>query len=216
MISLYLFLMMLITLMIYHGFHANLKSTPHKIKVLSIVALITILLRCLSLFTLFFTKDMLYLYLLKPFVFLDIIYIPLIILICVYIFSRNVRVNFSYAFVLAFVFMIIFLVVTYKGTFNIKYLEGYGYFIDLAFKDYLNWGFILVNSAVLIYCTITLGSKQVITKGVLMLLFSSLLFMLEIMLHLLGIELLPLNLIGEAMYILTLNYGLSTFKQSKY
>lgn len=215
MISLYIFLMMAITLMIYHGFRSNVKSAPYKIKVLSIVALSTMLLRCLSLFILFLTKNMLYLYLLKPFVFLDIIYIPLMVLISIYIFSRNDRVNFSYAFVLTVVFILIYLVIIYKSLFNISYLEGYGYSIDLVMNNYLIWGFILLNSSVLVYSIITLGSNKVNTKGVLMLLFSSLLFMVEIMLPLLGIELLPENLLGEAMYILTLSYALSTFKQSK-
>jgi hypothetical protein len=215
MLNLYLYLMieLLISVFIYLGINFSIRYAPSKIRLLSIFVFILLAAREVSLLILFFCENIAYLYLLKPFVFLYIFAIPLAVVICLYIFMRNDRINFSYSFIVGIVILVFYIILMIKIPYGVQIGQQFGYYISLLNPLPGEYFYIAVNTAALIICILQIGKPGVNNVGLYMIVLAALITIVETFLSLIGIEFLAHNVVGDACWVFVLNYALMRLKK---
>lgn len=211
----YLGSLFVMILLLYEGITTAIEYAPKKIKYITLCSLILVLLRYVSLIVLFINEKPLYLYLLKPIMFLEVIYIPIIGFVTLYMLSRNERIKLSYFYILLAVFTAFYLFVTIKSPVNTTISEFYGYMISLK----QNYGLYIVLSMInTIYLVISIkayGFKYSNKLGIVLVTLASIATIVTILISLFGKEFFGIKLIGEIMWVITLVYSLSKFKKRK-
>jgi hypothetical protein len=215
MLSLYIYLILqlLIVVLIYCGFDISKKYSPPKIKVLSNIVFSLLLTREISLLILFFWENIMYLYLLKPFVFINLICFPLTAVICLYIFLRNDRINFSYSFIILGILLFFYIVLIIIMPHGVQISEQYGYYISLLDPLPAAYFYIAFNSIVMIICILGIGKPMTNNAGLYIIALIALASIAEMLLSLIGIELLVHSIIGDICWVSVLNYALLRLKK---
>lgn len=209
----YLGLLFVMILLVYEGITTSLCYAPKKIKYITLCALILVLLRYISLIVLFINERPLYLYMLKPIMFLEIIYIPIIGFITIYMLSRNEKIKLNYFYMLLVVFTGVYLLVTIKSPINTNISDVYGYIITLK-KDYgLYIVLSIINTIYLIVSIKAYSFKYSNKIGITFSIISALTMIITILISLLGSFFFGVKLIGELFWVITLVYSLSKFKK---
>jgi hypothetical protein len=209
----YLILLLLMFIFIYNGVDYSIKFAPLKIKTLSLTALTAAGLRYIALLILFLWKNIKFLYLLKPFIFLNILCMPILAMIAIYITARNDNIKFNYCLILSGVFVLMYLGFIVKLPVNIEMFNNMGYVmsfynIDLVFGTYL-----IINTILLFGSVILLGYKNTNKLGMYMVLGASAISIAEVLTRASGVIILPTILIGDLTWLLAVNYSLYKFKR---
>lgn len=211
-IYLYLILQLLIVVFIYFGFEISKKYAPPKIKILSILVLTFLTMREVSLLILFFWENIMYLYVLKPFVFLHLIALPLASVICLFILMRNDKFNFSYSFLISGILLAAYILLMLKVPHGVQISQRFGYYINLLNPLPPAFFYIACNTIFMIMAILQLGKPMVNNAGLYMVVFAALFSVGETLLGLLGIEFLVHNIIGDFCWVAVLNYSLVRLK----
>lgn len=209
----YLTLLLIVLLILYKGMELSVKYAPLKIKYVSIGVLLAMTLRYISLFVMLFMKNIKYLYVLKPIFFINLIAIPISALIILYILARNDKIKLSFVFILFPVFLIVYIIMLYKLPCYIVLNANFGYnmFID---KQIIVFGiYIIINTLILFGSILLLDNKYTNKPGLILVIVSALVTIVEVLLMLNGIKLLPSVIIGDLTWILTLDYAISRLKK---
>lgn len=208
----YLVILLFIVIICFCLINMSLKRCPNKIKKFYIIALGVMLIRFLSLLSLWILDSQRIIYFIKVLTQLDTVGVPLLALGSFYIFLRDEKRSFDYNY--------IFMAIFFMGYFAINIMYKLNIKIDNVFGFVVNYKQVLVPS--LIYL-IVLSSILVITlffsdkaysnsKGLKLLLISLIITVVEFIIYLGGVKILPYPLIGE-MCILGCSYvAISTFK----
>jgi hypothetical protein len=212
--GLYVYLILLLILLLFtvYALIAALKYAPKKIKILSVGILMLILLKNLSLLIFFLAQKIFYLYYLKSFLFLNMVCFPILAIICIFIFIRNNKINFSYFFIVAVVLLCLYIIIINASKPVIRSLNSYGYTVELLNGMYLNYGFIALSSLIILVCIHQIGREGVNNIGIFYTLICSSVSLTDVVLIMLGINYLNHNIVGEVLYILTFNYALRRLK----
>ena len=209
----YLLGIFLMVLLLYEGVTTAFSYAPKKIKHITIGTLILVLFRYISLFILFINKKPLYLYLLKPIIFLEIVYLPIIGFITIYMLYRNEKIKLNYFYSIVLIFSLFYMFVTLKSPVNTMLSDIYGYVIILR-EDYGLYLILeVVNTIYLILAMKALGYKYSNKLGLALMILSASLTVLTILISLLGVNLFGVKILGEILWILTLVYSLRQFKK---
>lgn len=209
----YLGLLFTMILLLYDGITTSVCYAPKKIKYITLCALILVLLRYISLIVLFVNERPLYLYMLKPIMFLEIIYIPIIGFVAIYMLSRNEKIKLSYFYILLIIFTGTYLWITIKSPINTNISDIYGYIISLK-KDYGLYIILSIINTIYLIVSIKAYSFKYSNKiGIIFSMISSLTMILTILISLLGSFFFGVKLIGELFWVTTLVYSLSKFKK---
>lgn len=215
MFVLYIYLFSLLV-MLYLTVNAALVTAnyvPIKIKAVSLVVLSAAFLRILCLLYLFFTQKIVFLYLLKPVAFINMLYIPIIGFICIYIFMRNDKIKFSYTFIIYILLAVLYILFIYKEPFQIRALQDYGYGFYFSKNMISAFGFIAINTIILVLGIMQLGKPVANNFGLSIIVISSLVSIADTFLNLFGFEYMAQNIMGEVLYLIVFNYGLSRLKK---
>ena len=214
MVNLYVYITLLsvISLLLVNGLNTSLRYVPKKIKVMSVIVMLLLFLRVFSLFTLFFSSNINYLYLLKPLVLVNIPVIPLVLLMCMYIFLRNDKINFSYIFPLAAFFLVAYLLLMYRLPAVVRMSQIYGYTIQLLHGVPVLYGFAAFNTLILIVCILQTGKQGANTVGIYFVTFTAIVCIAEVLLNILGLEAIPHGIVGDFLSVLTMNFALQRLK----
>ncbi|WML36656.1 hypothetical protein [Clostridium sp. OS1-26] len=189
------------------------KFSPNKVKAAAIIVIMTMLLRDISLIILSLAHNIKHLYLLKPIFFLNFISIPLLALIALYIFIRRDNINFSYIFIIAAILVGLYGIMIFKCPTLVQANEIYGYTMILTKDLYLYWSYVTLNTIIL-FLTIALSKNRNINKlGISMIIFAALITIIEIILWIIGIKILPENVIGDMLWSATIVYALSKVRK---
>lgn len=189
------------------------KFSPNKIKVAAIIVIMIMLLRDISLMVLSLAHNIKHLYLLKSIFFLNFISIPLLALIVIYIFIRKDNINFSYIFIIAIVLAGLYGIMIYKCPAIVQINEIYGYTIIFAKDLYLYWICVTVNTVIL-FVTIALSKNKNINKlGISMIICASFITIIELILWIIGIRILPENVVGDMLWSIIIVYALSKIRK---
>ncbi|KGN03257.1 membrane protein [Clostridium novyi A str. 4570] len=208
----YLILLTIMLFIIYKGFKDNLKKSPHKIKVICIFAFLIMFIRYLTLFGFFFVQNIRYLYLFKYGYFLNLLAIPLTGLVVIYIFMRDYKIKFSLIFPITIALSILygFIVNTYNLIVKVDIM--YGYYMRLENSVYIYIGYMLIN-IILIVLAINIYKPNLDKKGIVFVIVSSMITVLETLFFVIGKGVFIELVIGDILWMLTLNYGISKLKK---
>jgi len=202
---------LLMFMLIYEGMTTALKYAPKKIKAITIGSMFLILLRFLSLFLLLIYEKMQYVYLLKPFVFLELIYMPIVIFICTYIFSRNDKIKLNFFYILSAIFLVIYIILIVKAPLYANLSNIYGYSITLKNSIYSYLILLCINSFVFILGFKVYGFKYADKFGAVLLIIASLIAIISIIISVIHPNFVGIIILGELIWVTTLDYGLRKF-----
>lgn len=214
MLVFYVYFVLLISMVVilFAGLKLSLEYAPKKIKILCIFIFGGLYIRYVALFILFFSKDIKYLFLLKPFFFLNLIFIPVAACTAFYIFNRNNRVKVDYIFGIMIVLMFIYIAIIGGHNSRINIVKDYGYSIIFN-EEYIYEGYLLINTFFLMLSVIFLERKNINIFGMKMIAVSSMLTILGIILAYREINPFPESVIGDISWSIVLQYGLYKFKK---
>lgn len=210
----YIFIIFIVLILMFEALYIS-KFSPTKIRVAASIVILMIIMRYVSLLTLSLSYNIRYLYLLKPFFFLNFIAIPLLALIVLYIFIRKDNINFSYIFGVMAILIALYVVMLYKYTVLIQVNDIYGYTMYFAENMYLYWVFIILNTAILFLDTALIKDKNVNKLGMILAAAASLVTVIEYVLWIIGIKAFQENIIGDMLWAISVVYALNRIKKKK-
>lgn len=209
----YLILLLLIFVLLYKGISFSMKFAPAKIKLLSIFAFILLTLRYIALLIFLASQTIKYLYLFKPIIFLNLLCIPILALISIYILARKDKLKLSYFIIVSTIILLLYILTVTKLQVNIEIYRNLGY--KMYFSNYkLIEGIYLIINTIFFFSAILLLSNSITNRfGMWLALISALIAMLEIIVKTLGISLFPMLILGDIFWIITVVYALFKLKK---
>ncbi|WP_291575344.1 hypothetical protein [Clostridium sp. UBA4548] len=207
----YLIAILIMFMLIYEGITTSFTYAPTKIKAITIIAMVLVLLRFSTLLLLFLYDKMQYVYLLKPLIFLELFYMPIIIFICTYIYSRNDKIKLSFFYLLCGIFVIVYFFLIIKAPLITNISAIYGYSITL--KNGLNSYLVLlfINTFVFILGFRVYSFKYSNKLGVTMTMVAALVTIIATIISVLHADFVGAIIAGEICWMATLDYGLRKF-----
>jgi hypothetical protein len=207
----YIVSILLMFMLIYEGTTTSFSYAPKKIKAITIIAMMLTLLRFVSLFLLLVYEKMQYLYLIKPLVFLELFYMPIIIFICIYIFSRNEKIKLDFFYILCGVFIMVyfFLIIKAPLVTNLSNIYGYSITLEHGLNSYLV--LLFINTFIFVLGFKIYGFKHSNKIGVVMLMIAALVTIVATIISVLHPDFVGAIIGGELFWMLTLVYGLRKF-----
>lgn len=208
-----LLLVGLMFLLLFRGVKSSMLYSPKKIKTLSLGIIIAFTFRYITLAILTLVQNPLYLYYLKPIFFINLISIPGTFMISYYIFSRNVKIAFNIFFLISGILIVGYSLLIIFQPCTLVLSSGVIY--SFIFKNFklIFIPFILFNLLTVLLALRLLENPRSNKIGTYMIIFSGLVTSLELLLDLMNMSILPVNLIGDIIWIATLNYSLERIKK---
>jgi hypothetical protein len=197
----------------YEGFKKSLKNTPNKIRLICIFVFTGILLRYLCLLGLFLARNIGYLYILKPFYFLNLICIPIAALITLYILIRSDKIKFSNIFLISGVLVLIYSYLIYSKPIKIEVSLLYGYYMEFIDNPYIYVVYMLA-SVLFVILTLLHLKENIYKIGAILVVISAVGLIFEGILNLSSKGIFETLIISDVLWIITLNYGISKLKKS--
>ena len=210
----YIFIMLIVLILMVEALYIS-RFLPNKVRVAASIVILIIIMRYVSLLILSLSYNIRYLYLLKPFFFLNFIAVPLLALIVLYIFLRKDNINFSYIFAVIAVLVVLYVAMIYKYTILVQVNDTYGYTMYFAKEMYLYWVFIILNTAILFLDMILIKDKNVNKLGMILVVIASLVTITEYILWIIGIKVFPENVVGDMLWAVSMVYAINRIKKKK-
>jgi hypothetical protein len=200
-------------LFVYFGISFSVKFAPAKIKILSLAVLIILSFRYIALLIFLITENIKSLYLLKPFIFLNLLCIPIFAVITIYIFARNDKIKFNFSIIAAIVLLLIYVAAIIKLSANIEVYENLGYI--MSFKNYIlvDGIYLFLNTMIFFMAIVLLGDKNANKLGMWLIIASTFVVIFELITRFCGITILPAILFGDMMWIISVDYALYKLKK---
>ncbi|MCY6483181.1 hypothetical protein OW763_02275 [Clostridium aestuarii] len=212
-IYIYLVLLLFMIVVIYEGLTKSSKYAPTKIRRLSRGVFVGMLLRYITLLIMFAVQNIKYIFIVKPIYFLNLICVPMAALITIYILIRSEKINFSHMFFISGILTIIYAFIIYKYPVITMLDLKYGYYMKFIKMEYICGAYILIN-IFLIMIAINFCNKNVDNKGIALIIISSITLIIENMLIILGKPIFMESVIGEILWLVSLNYVINKLKKS--
>lgn len=209
----YFLLLLIMILLLYQGIFYGLFYAPKKIKIISTIALLLMMIRYIALIILFIIKNQSYLYLLKPFVFTNLMGIPICGIITILIFSKDNKIKLRKILFLCTMLVVAYCITIFKSPSNINMSNISGYIIELQLETYCSTLLLIVNSIFFIKGIELLFKKYSNKLGALLIIMSSCITLTAVIMSSINTNNIPL-LLGDMCWIIALNYGLLKFKRS--
>lgn len=210
----YIFLLLLMIIMIINGIMFCLKYAPLKIKNLTLFVLALITLRYITLIIFYTQKSINYLYSLRFFYFTNILCIPIIAIIVIYILFRSDKIKFKLILIISMILLVLFSTfIIAWGTINLTILNNSLYTISIDSENIINIFYVIINVLFIVASMYVLNKPNINKIGVRLIILSSIVVIFEIVLSFFGICVLPEKIVGDILWVLTLNYALYEFKK---
>lgn len=141
---LYVYVLMLLLMFMTTAKVAVLSiRAPRKIRAAGIIVCALALLRYTALTILLTADNIIFLYVLKPFVYLQYIFIPIIAFSTIYILLKKSRFFYIFLMLAALVILYTVLILTFQA--DIEYIQGWGYKLDLQCQYFMDWIYLAFN-----------------------------------------------------------------------
>jgi hypothetical protein len=211
-VSIYFLLLLIMVLLLYQGIIYGLCYAPKKIKIISTIALFLMMIRYIALIILFIIKNQCYLYLLKPFVFTNLMGIPICGIITILIFSKDNKIKLRKILLICTMLGVAYCITIFKSSSNINMSNISGYIIELQFETYCYTLLLIINSVFLIKGIQLLFKKYSNKLGAVLIIIASCITLIAVIMTSISANSIPL-LLGDISWIIALNYGLLKFKR---
>lgn len=196
----------------YKGFLVC-KKAPFKIKILAGISIVGIIIRNIALIIMLLNKNLAYLYILKPLIYLNYVCMPVIVCITLCILARNNKINFWYLFIVLFASIALYTIVILRGSINITISMELGYLTRVLNDKCLKNIAFVFYTVCLMWC-ITLINKK--NENRMLIVFAALICVIsiiEIILNVLNIEFIPNLLVSNSLWLILLNCILYKIKR---
>lgn len=209
----YLMVLLLIFILIYRGLSYSFQFASVKIKLISSTAFVLLALRYIILALFLLTKSITYLYVFKPFYFLNLLCIPVLALMSIYILSRQDRFKLNYCIAFSIVLSMLYIALLLKQPSAIELYKNIGYKMYFLNEKYVEVTYMSINTFFLFLSILLLGNKKCNSGGMRLIFISALAAIAELMANVLGINIIPAMLIGEVLWLVTADYALYKLKK---
>lgn len=215
MVGIYLYFVILLLIIFLCMFILDklLRWAPIKIKMVSIFMILFVMLRYITLILLAILEDQKYIYYIKYLVFLQYVYIPVILFIIYYICRRNDKIKFSttYSIIAMFTIFYSMLLAVYEPSISISL--RFGYIIMLKSEYIFTLAFIVVPTIILVLAILDLDRNFVNKPGIRLIIISTVFIILDNLIKLFGVSVYPYCVISELVTLLVFNYCIGLFKK---
>lgn len=213
MFEIYLIILISILILIVMGIKLAFQS-PRKIKLMCLFIMLVYTLRYISIIIFTMINSSIYLYLLKPFYYLYLIYVPLIGLTVLYIFIRTVKINFYYVFTVIPILLIfyIMMLINVTAVLGISNMGNHFYTFTLQNGEYILWFYVVVNLCFAVISLFYFKNRIAIKKGIFLTLLVSMIAVIEVVAAFWGIKIFPENVLGDLAWLIVLVYSLNKVK----
>lgn len=216
-VYIYLFLLLLVIYLTIVLLKRSFRC-PTKIKIICIFILSALLLRYFSLAVLFILRKIYYIQFIKYFALFNLICVPALSVLLIFIFMRNKRFNIIYLFVVIFLFVGLYLYIVINMTPTIMPASNYGFGYIISFlncREYVLAIYTIINILLITFCGFCIGKSYVNKKGISIIMAVLLVIFVEKIILLVGTKAMPEYLLGELVCLLCLDYAISLFKEKK-
>lgn len=212
LVKIYFLMLLIVFLLLYQGLISSLFYAPKRIKVISTIVLSLMTFRYIALTILLIIKNQSYLYLLKPILFTNILCIPILGILSVFIFARNDKIKLRKIFLFSAIICIAYCTIIYISSARINISNITGYTIELQLENYYYIALLIINS-IFVIKGVELFHKSYSNKlGALLIIISSSVTLTAVITTTLNTNFAWL-LMADIAWIVTLNYGLIKFKR---
>jgi hypothetical protein len=200
-------------LLIFYALDCSLKFAPSKIRIVSSAALTIVSFRYIALLIFLITKNIRNLYLLKPLLYLNLLCIPVLALVSIYILARNDKIKFDYCMVIAAILMIIYTIAMVKLPVHIEVYKNYGYIMSMH-NNKLAYGTYLIINTIFFFGSLSfIGNKNSNKPGMWLVLSSAFITSAELIIAVLGLHIIPAVLFGDILWIITVAFALNKLRK---
>lgn len=210
----YVFLLLIIFLCFF-TIKRNLESSPKKIKIYLTIVILILLLRHISLLGLCVAESSRFMYCLKPFIYLDDIAVPLMILATTYVYWRSEKISFTGSYFVLIGLGIIYGLIIYMSKMKVNVSHVYGFIISIDKEIVLSMFSLILLGVLLVINVLLLDQKYINKKGIWFIIASIMIVMLEKVIILGGIKIFPYSVIGVLAFLIIINCVIKGFKKIK-
>lgn len=213
----FIYLCILLFMIIFSLYLIYLSSNkcPKKIRKFYLVSLSIIVVRYLSLLSLWLVQRQRIIYFIKIFTQLNFLAIPLLILAAIYIFLRDEKRRFDYNYTFMIILFLGYCLINIFYKLDIRVDTVFGFMV--SYKEILvpNLIYLIVISSFVVITLLFVDKPYSNTSGMKLLLVSLIITVIEFIIFLGGIRIFPYPLIGEVCIIGCSYKAISTFKIKK-
>ena len=213
----FIYLCILLFMIIFSLYLIYLSSNncPKKIRKFYLVSLSIIVVRYVSLLSLWLVQRQRIIYFIKIFTQLNFLAIPLLILAAIYIFLRDEKRRFDYNYTFMIILFLGYCLINIFYKLDIRVDTVFGFMV--SYKEILvpNLIYLIVISSFVVITLLFVDKPYSNTSGMKLLLVSVIITVIEFIIFLGGIRIFPYPLIGELCIIGCSYKAISTFKIKK-
>jgi hypothetical protein len=190
------------------------KMLPVKVRVSAVLLAILFTLRYAALFIMLLSNNIEYLYMLKPFYFLNLVIAPIAAFVLLYIFTRMDRMNFSYIFLISGMLFALYYAVMVISPAHIYPLLKHGFTMQLGATQAIPWIYLVFYTALMFLGIIIIQDKKNINrKGMMIFIIAASVSSAEIVLQMISIKPFTEYVFGDLMWALSLYYSFLSIKK---
>ena len=194
---------------IYIGVVSAIKFAGIKIKIFSMLIFFLLILRYLSLTILMTCKSIIFLYILKPFFYLNYLSIPMLSMVTIYIIMRNEKFQLKNIFVASLILAFGYFIILANIPNYIELSNYYGYKMYLQRPEFIYLFKVLINTLFLIFAINLLDKNHLDKRGIYLIISAALISIIEIVLTMVGIKIFQENILSDFIWILAFIYALN-------
>lgn len=209
----YILLLLFLFILCYAMAEKAICYAPGKIKVITIILSIFMILKCGSLIIMSLKDNMQYIYCLKYFTFMDIIYIPVLAFLCIYIFYRNEKVKLNFVFIPMIMAGIIYYFAVIRATGVITLSDVAGYIIEINSFWYVNIFYLIFNTFIIVLAVRMYQCNHSIKPGSLFLIFSSAVSLILCIIVRINFDIKAMCIISDMIWCICYIYALQKLKK---
>lgn len=210
----YLCILLFMIIFSLYLIYLNSSKCPIKIRKFYLVSLLIIVVRYLSLLSLWLIQRQRVIYSIKILTHLNFVAIPLLILAAIYIFLRDEKRKFDYNYIVMIILFLGYFIINVFYKLDIRVDTIFGFIVN--YKVLIpNLIYLIVISSFVIITILFVDKQYSNTCGMRLLLISLIITVIEFIIFLGGFRIFPYPLVGE-MCIIGCSYkAISTFKIKK-
>lgn len=210
-IFIYLAMILVVAGMLYAALTTSIDFCPVKIKEVMTITLTLMIFRVGSLWALLVIDSVKLIYILRNFVFLNIIYIPLIMFITLYIFYRNTKINLQWFYYIFLAATACYIICIFLIPMEYYISPSYGY--NVVLSSDIPYKILLCISGFIFFAGMqAVRYKYSVKWGIILIEVMSLLFLATTAMALKSTENIGLLLLGELGWMIVLYSSVITFR----
>jgi len=194
---------------IYIGVVSAIKFAGIKIKIFSMLIFFLLILRYLCLAILMTCKSIMFLYILKPFFYLNYLSIPMLSMVTIYIIMRNEKFQLKNIFVASLILAFGYFIILANIPNYIELSNYYGYKMYLQRPEFIYLFKVLINTLFLIFAINLLDKNHLDKRGIYLIISAALMSIIEIVLTMVGIKIFQENILSDFIWLVAFIYALN-------